>query len=264
MRLQLLLIQPAGLDRLSLASAVITAFILLLPVVAGSRPSRNPERWAPFVIGLILVLVTPRSVFHTAYIYPRLGVFLVPLWLIAWDPPGGRVNRIDTIGMLVILVWLAMNVGRFAAFARDTQAFDKILKRMEHGQTAASLVVNSGSSLFGAPVNMHIPAWYQAKKAGIVDFNFADAYAPVVRYKANRGPRLTERIVWAPLELDWAEHGGYRYRYFVVKAPVNLSYHLFAGQPEPIILVARYNDWWLYENRRAARPQVAAMDTNEH
>jgi hypothetical protein len=248
-RLKLLLVQPAGFDQQSMVATLVTVAILLVPVIAGSKPSRDLARWAPFGMGLLLFVVWPRSAFHTAFMFPRLGVFIAPLWLVAWDPPSARHSKLDTLAMIVVLVWLMANVGRFAAFAREIESFDRVLDRMEPGQRAAGLVFDRGTRLFGGPVHMHMPAWYQAKKHGIVDFNFADAYAPVVRFKPSRGPRLTERVGWYPWEMDWAKHGGSQYRYFVVKAPIDVSEDLFGRQRDGLSLITREGDWWLYERR---------------
>src|SRR5690606_12899815 len=116
-------------------------------------------------------------VFAAAYFYQRLGLFLVPLWLLCWDPPAEQNRRPDWLAIPVVALWLFMNVGRFAAFSRETESFDAILDSMEPGRRVASLLVDKGSPLFALPVYMHFPARYQADKAGIVDFNFADFYS---------------------------------------------------------------------------------------
>ena len=105
-RLYLLVTQPSGLDAFSpLITPLVTGAVLLLPLLAGARPSRRPERWLPFVLGLLAFMIAPHYVFSAAYFYQRLGVFLVPLWLLGWDPPHADTRRADWVAMLVVVIW---------------------------------------------------------------------------------------------------------------------------------------------------------------
>ncbi len=251
-----LLVQPAGHDRPSLVTPLITGAVLLLPWLAGCSFSRRPERWLPFLLGLAIFMVAPRYVFSTAYFFQRLGMFLVPLWLMTWDPPRGAARRLDWLAIGVVLLWSFTMIGRFAAFARETESFRDVVARVPPFCRVASLINGNASPYFAPPIYMHLPAWYAATGHGIVDFNFADFISQMVRYRQDAGPRLTEELAWDPAELDWRRHGGERYDYFIVKSSVDVSEPIFKDQRGAVELVARSGWWWLYRNvRRGAPPQ---------
>jgi len=258
-RLLALAIQPAGRDSFAaLPCALITGSIALMPLLMGSRFSRRPARWLPFVLGLLVFLAAPHYVLSTAFFYQRLGVFLVPLWLLIWDAPAAELRRPDWLVMPVVLLWMFMNTGRFAAFARETESFDAVVAAIEPGRRVASMVFDNRSPLFALPVYLHFPAWYQAKKAGIVDFNFADFYSQMARYKADAGPRITEQPTWYPTLFDWQANGGASYHYFIVKADFDVSNHIFKDKRGSVELVGRSGWWWLYRNNEKLAAEAAA------
>jgi hypothetical protein len=254
-RLLELLKQPGGQDWVSLVICLpLFAAIALLPWLMGSALSRRPQRWLPFLLGLAVFLTAPDFVFSTAFFYQRLGIFLVPLYLLLWDPPAQSVRRPDWLALPLVVLWMFLNTGRFAGFARETESFDSVLTQMEPGRRVAAMVYGKTSPLFALPVYMHFPSWYQAKRGGIVDFNFADFYAQMARYKANAGARINETVSWYPEMFDWDAHGGAKYDYFLVKANGDISNEIFKQKRDAVELVARSEWWWLYRNKeRSAR-----------
>lgn len=243
-----LLLQPAGHEAPTLITLLVTVTILALPLLAGSTFSRRPERWLPFALGLLVFMASPRYVLATAYFFQRLGIFLVPLWLMAWDPPTRVARRVDWAAPVIVLLWSFTNIGRFAAFARETETFREVLAAAEPGRTVASMVYDRSSPFFAGPVYLHFPLWYQATQRGIVDFNFGDFYSMMVRYKSSAGPRMTDLLGWYPTEFSWEANGGARYDYFVVKSPVDVSNAIFKEKRGAVDLVARSGWWWLYRN----------------
>lgn len=253
-RLPQLLMQPAGQGTWSFFIGVlVTGAIVLMPWLMGSSLNRHPHRWLPFVLALATFLAAPHYIFSTAFFYQRLGVFLVPLWLLMWDAPKAGTRRPDWLVMPVIVLWMALNSGRLAAFANEAESFDRILERMEPGHRVAGMAYQMRSALFSAPVYMHFPSWYQAKRGGIVDYNFADNYSMMARYKANAGPRIDEVVSWYPSMFDWDKHGGANYHYFLVKANEDLSAVIFKKKRDSVELVAREDWWWLYRNKEQTR-----------
>jgi hypothetical protein len=250
-RLLNLLTQPAGREDLAGGSAlvvlVVTAAVLLLPWLSGARFSRRPERWLPFALGLLVFLVAPHYVLSTAYFYQRLGLFLVPLWLMAWDAPQ-RGRLVERLAMPVVVLWVVTSIGRFAAFARETESFTALMNEMEPGRRVAAMVYDHGTPLFRLPVYLHFPAWYQAARGGIVDFNFADFYSSMARYRSDAGPRINENLSWYPDAFRWDVDGGTSYDYFVVKSNVDVSAAIFKDRLSSVELIARSGWWWLYRN----------------
>jgi hypothetical protein len=58
-----------------------------------------------------------------------------------------------------------------------------------------------------------------------------------------------------PSRVNWQQHEGHQYRYFVVHSPVERGAKLFADSEPPVVLRARDGDWWLYENTaESSRP----------
>jgi hypothetical protein len=253
-RLSQLLTQPAGQDSLSplWICLLMTGSVLLLPWLMGSRFSRQPQRWLPFLLGLTVFMTAPHYVFSAAYFYQRLGIFLVPLWLLMWDAPAAATRRPDWLVMPLIVLWMLLNTGRFAAFARETESFDRMFERMEPGRRVSAMVYDKASPLFALPVYMHFPAWYQARRGGIADFNFADFYSQMARYRPDVGPRSDERVSWNATAFDWDANGGAKYDYFIVKANVDISNQIFKQRRGSVELVTRSGWWWLYRNKAKA------------
>jgi hypothetical protein len=250
-RLLNLLTQPAGREDLSGSAAlivlVVTATVLLLPWLSGASFSRRPERWLPFSLGLLVFLGAPHYVFSTAYFYQRLGLFLVPLWLMAWDPPQRR-RLIERVAIPLVVLWVMANIGRFSAFARETESFTALMNEMEPGRRVAAMVYDARTPLFGLPIYLNFTAWYQAARGGIVDFNFADFYSSMARYRADAGPRIGENLAWYPEAFRWEADGGASYDYFVVKSNADVSGAIFKDKLPRVELVARSGWWWLYRN----------------
>jgi hypothetical protein len=248
-RLLLLFAEPAGIEYFSvLAALAVVAAIGIGPRLVGARFGTKPERWAPFAVGLLLFLITPQSAFNTGFLYERLGVFLVPLWLLAWEPAPVSGRRFEWVVMPLVMVWVLMNAGRFADFTRETRSFDVVVANMQPGRRVASMVYDAWNPSFGMPVYLHFPSWYQATRAGIVDFNFAYFHPQWVRYRDRAASRVGEQLAWNPLLFDWEAHGGANYDYFIVKSQADISAGIFKDKLGAVRLIAHSGPWWLYEN----------------
>jgi hypothetical protein len=255
-RLTQLLAQPAGREDLFVGTPMIllvSGAVLLLPWLAGARFSRDPKRWLPFALGLLTFLLAPHYVFSAAYFYQRLGVFLVPLWLMSWEVPRST-RRFDWLTMTVVVFWVVTNSSRFVAFARETESFRNVVAVMESGRRTAGMVFDNSSPRFALPVYLHFPAWYQATRGGVVDFNFAEFYPQIVRYRSDAGPRISETVAWYPTEFQWDANGGDRYDYFLIKASVDVSNHVFKDRRRSVELVMQSGWWWLYRNVEVRHP----------
>ncbi len=252
-RFAALVMQPAGMDRLTTVSIVVTAAVVLLPFLSGARFSRHPERWIPLVLGMLVFLLAPSYAFNTGFLYERLGIFLVPLWLMAWDRPTGSLRPVSAVAMAVVILWILANIARFAAFARETQHFNKAIAGLERGARIASMPFDPTTALFAAPIYLHFSAWYQATRAGIVDFNFADFHPQMVRYRSPQGGRINEVMAWYPVTFEWSRDGGPSYDYFIVKANADVARKLFKEKVAAVMLTNRSGWWWVYKNTERLR-----------
>jgi hypothetical protein len=252
-----LLVQPAGQDRISLVTLLVTVAVVMLPALAGSTFSRKPERWLPGALMLLAFVLMPHYVMSTAYVFQRLGLFLVPLWLMAWDPPGALRRRVEGLAIAAVLLVSFTNIGRFVGFARETESFRDVLAAVPPRHTIASMVYDPYSEFFTLPVYLHFPVWYQANASGIVDFNFANFFSQMVRYRRHASG-MTDDLTWTPTEFDWKTNGGERYDYFIVKSSSDVSPDIFKEQRDSVELVTRSGWWWLYRNLHRAAPAQGA------
>jgi hypothetical protein len=173
----------------------------------------------------------------------------------AWDAPQ-HTRPLARLAIPIVLLWSVMSIGRFAAFARETESFTTVLRAMEPNGRAAAFIYDNSSPLFALPVYLHFGAWYQATRGGIVDFNFADFYSSMVRYRPDAGPRINETLAWYPTLFRWEADGGASYDYFVLKSSVDVSEAVFKEHLTSVQLVAHDGWWWLYRNleRPSERP----------
>ena len=250
-RLAYLISQPSGFDHVSYLAVVITAAIVLLPLLCGSRFTSKPARWLPLVAVIATYFAMPSYAFLSGFLYERLGVFLVPMWLLVFDRPTGPRPRFEWVAMALVVAWVASNTWRFAAFAGETRHFSEVLRHMEGGRRVAGLMISDASPIFATPVYLHFANWYQAERRGLVDFNFAD-FQMVVRRRGADRPRVTELQAVRPLVFDWQSNGGSTYDYFLVRAPADFSDRLFKEHAAEVEFVGRAGMWWLYRKRDSA------------
>lgn len=254
-RLYLLLLQSSGLDVFSPFFTVpAMVALVLLPVLCGSTFSRRTERWLPFVAAFVVFMVMPGYMLNASYLYHRLGIFLTPLWLMAWDAPRQPVQirpgqLIQLFALPLVFIFIGINVARFTAFARETRSFDVVIASAEPNRRVASLVYEPASPLFGPPMYLRYASWYASTYRGIVDFNSADLYWHPVRYRPGAGARMTDSVAWEPASFSWQDHGGALYDYFIVRVSGNdMSAVIFKEKRAAVQLVAHADDWWLYRN----------------
>lgn len=252
-RLVTLFAQISGFDGVAFGvGLVVVAAFVLLPVVFRYRLSSRPERWLLLLVGLIVYLSFPYYMQSTAYLYQRLGVFLIPLWLMAWDPPQRRSVWLAPVAMAVVGLWLTVNTNRFVAFAAESRSFDSVLERAEPGHRMAGMLDCNASRSFGYPVYLHFHAWYQATAGGIADNSFAMTFPSLVRYRDLNAPRVGDELAWRPGEFQWERDGGPSYDYFIVCAGADVSAALFKDHLASVQLVAHERQWWLYRNLERA------------
>jgi hypothetical protein len=250
-RLGYLISQPAGADAVSYLAVAITAAIVVLPLLCGSRFTSSPARWLPLAAVVATYFAMPSFAFLSGFLYERLGLFFVPMWLLVFDRPVGPRPRFEWIAILLVLTWVGSNTWRFAAFAAETRQFSEVLRHMEEGRRVAGLMISSRSSYFATPVYMHFANWYQAERRGVVDFNFAD-FQMVVQRRATDRPRVNEGRAAIPVLFDWQLNGGSTYDYFLVRAPADFGNVIFKEHAAEVELVGTAGMWWLYRNHAAA------------
>lgn len=249
-KLVVLFTQFAGLDGQAFGvSLIVVGFIALLPMLAGYRLSSKPERWLPMLVGSVVYLAFPSYVQNTAFLFHRLAVFLIPLWLLMWEPPQ-QIRPVFFLGLVAMLgIWLSVNLNRFAEFAKETASFAAVISKADPERHMAGMMVCNSTKHFANPVYLHFAAWYQAESRGIADMSFAITHPSLVRYRDMRAPRIGEYISWRPLDFNWERDGGQHYDYFILCAPADLSSLVFKEHRSSVELVASEGPWWLYKRR---------------
>lgn len=253
LKLAVLFNQLAGLDGMFFGvNLLVAATLALLPLLAGYRISSKPERWLPLLVGLIVYFSFPGEAANTSFIYHRVAVYLVPLWLLLWDRPA----QLRPVWLLLIIgaigIWIGVNAGRFSAFARDSMAFSSVLAKASPGKTMASLPLCKWTPHFAYPVYFHFASWYQAVRGGIADRSFAGSYPNLVRYRDPNARRVGQYISLRPIDFDWTQDGGARYDYFLVCATTDVTAPLFKRHANDVELIARNGAWWLYQRRNGS------------
>ena len=142
---------------------------------------------------------------------------------------------------------------RFSAFNLETRGFDGLMAEMEPGKRTLYIMVDKNSSQFTAPVLLHVPSWYQAKRHGIVDYNFGMFYGTMVVFKPDKRPPDTGMLSWVPDSFQWQEYRGSDFDYFVVRSRADISAEIFKDRRSSVELIRKEDTWRLYRNIDAGR-----------
>jgi hypothetical protein len=225
----------------------ILALLVLAPLVAGYRPSRDHRRWVPVVVTLGISLLAPFKAMGTAFLYPRFAVFLLPLYLFALDRSSAeRSVWRESLLPTTAVAWLLMVGVALAHFDSRASGFAHVVDAIPSGQRVLYGDLLRTREGIPAPIFMHFGAWYQVERGGFVDYSFAQLFPQLFRYRPERAPAFTEEFPWEPERFEWGKHAGDRYDYFVFRAADDPSAAIFDGAARPPALTFRTGDWWLY------------------
>jgi len=225
---------------------------LLLPWALGARLAAWPRR-LPFLFYVLWMLLAPDYLFRNSFTYNRFNMAGLPLYLLALEAAPGLVlgtlrRRLSSVLVVVLpLSLLLVQVARTVAFQRyEVRGFDKILAKMAPGKRALTFAELPHSRYFDAPVFVHFPAWYQATKAGLVDYSFSNFVVVPVRYKPGVPLISGRRFSQAPREVKRKLLLDKEYDYFVMRAPEDRRRPVFGEDACLVELAGSANQWWLY------------------
>lgn len=240
--------QSVGKEVWSVGALLLFFGVTLVPVLAGCRPTRQAARYLPFVGALVLFFGLPFYAGGTGFFHTRMGVFLLPCWLLVWERQERARPYLSAAVCVTLLASSAANSLTYSGFANETRTFRTVLDMATPGERLGMIPVDRSSLWFGTPVYWHFGAWYQALKGGVVDFGHGDGYGFLMRYRQPLQPAISDAVGYDPRLFDWETHGGDRYRYFLVASWDDVSQPLFKEHREKLRLVGRDGKWWLYEN----------------
>ena len=173
-----------------------------------------------------------------------------------------NVNRPQwrAIVLFLLIGWMILMIARTREYDLQAKGIDEVLSRMEPKNRALSLIFDSTPETNIAPVFLHFPSWYSAKKQGVVDVSFALFHPELVAYKESAIPSVGIGYEWDPQTFNWRGWGADKYRYFVVHAPFDFGASLAYGSPCQIYFVTRSENWWLYERDSKCNPTLRLPD----
>lgn len=251
---------PTGIDLFIPTASFVMGFLFFaLPGILGYSLTRKPERWLAIACMLVIFFAFPSGGMDSVFLYIRYGVFLMPVWLLAWQKPINGALRFTWVPLLVIVAVGTFNVIRFDAFDDDTVYFKSIAAQIPPRTRVLSMGHEYMNGKFQGPVLLQFGAYHQAFKDGISDFNFGFYFNQLVRYKLERLPTYNQDIQIRPMLEDWESYSGDDYDYFLVYDPQDISHVLFRGHEDDVELVAQTGRWWLFKNTSRAG-QIAMTD----
>lgn len=247
-------------DPLYLLSAFAYALFYLSPLLLGCRFRPTLRRAIPFGTVVLIGLAVPHTAMTTAFLYERFALFLLPFWVLLFEPGDGRApagegwRRFALAAVPAIcLTATGWRVWTFHQFERESHDFQAILEAMPPQQRVLSMVFDQRSPAADNPHSyLHYPAWYQAEKRGFVDSNFAQWLPQIVRFRAGQAT-VQSPFEWKPYRFEWARHHGERFDYIVLRNPKRL-FPRFAGLPCEIELVRTAGPWALYRRLPGSCP----------
>lgn len=231
--------------------------LFCVPWISGGTPSRRLADWIPFTFVSIILLLLPSLVFGNYFTYQRFGLFAYPLYLMAFSVPASLRGRGDDsfvrkhalhVAVIAAIIMHAESWQRAIKFESDTQSFESILSMMAPNKRALGLILDRQSDHYQiAPVYLHYVAWYPALRGGAADFSFASFIPQILRYTSDTQPNWGRGSDWTPGLFHWRAYHAWEYDYFLVRSSVDFTKRFFKRADCPVRLVARIDDWWLYE-----------------
>lgn len=240
-----------------LLPAAAAIALLCIPWLLGLRIDwQRRASWIPFATLFAILTLGPSATTDASALYQRFALFLFPTY--AWmftrrkTVPAARRSTAGALplALLILACWLILSLHtvRTLRFAKESADIDAILGNLEPRQRALGLVFDPASNAdHRTSVYLHYPAWYQAEKQGLVDFNFAWYPPQVVRFRVDRLPAVAPGFAWRPDSFDWVKHRGDDYRYFIIRHSKKVPEGLFKGAACPPRLVAAQGNWMAFE-----------------
>lgn len=265
----------ANVQGISALLPLVTVTVMLAaPWLLGLRIDwQHRSSWLPFAIVLAIMLLIPSYALSTQFLYQRFAIFLLPAyaWMFTRQHAGGRhihnpagAGLVLPLLILLCLAMLSLHSVRAWRFGQETADIDSLITAVDPQQRALSLVFDRDSVADNnIKVYSNYPAWYQATRHGLIDFNFAWFPPQIARYRPEHLPDVLPGFESEPESFDWQQHGGENYRYFFVRPSPDMPADLFRDAPcAPQLLLAR-GSWMVYErvsceSQQQAKPVVQA------
>jgi hypothetical protein len=204
---------------------------------------------------IFLYFTLPMQINNWWYVYPReltvacfLALGLVP------DLPRAIFPRVALAALLgVAAVPMARLVARnYAVFDAATRDFDEITRDLPQAPRLLYLVFDHTGSTRTVSPFIHLPAYVQAEKGGMLSYHFAIYGASPLAYRPREGresivpPPTPPRWEATPEAFDVLERGRFFDWFLVRKA--DPPDDCFEADPT-IVLDRHVGTWWLYRRQ---------------
>lgn len=248
-----------SLFSLPLTELLFLAGLLLYvaPFKMGYKISSDFKKWGPFALYCLMMFLGPFYIFGNAFTYTRFAFIGLPFFFFmlerdtSSEPPKKWLSNAAFCFILSLPVF-SLSYSSYNAWNYDNESkqFSEIMDHIPEEKRLLNFIYNASSKYLPEyyPIYIHFGSWYQAEKKGVSDFNFAEFYPQVMRYKTEANPAITERFLRTPEAFNWETFEGENYDYFLVKHDTNKASDLF---PEgKVLLVKNTADWWLYKREK--------------
>lgn len=248
------------------ALSVIGFLLLISPFLIKSEINRkNVFCMIPFGALVLIWALVPSTAMKTAYLFERFSLFFLPFWAFIFVQPkyntadGAHTRSMAAIWRLIMPVLsifaLAIHAYCHFEFKKESANFEEILAAMEAKQRGLMLIYDKSSDVYpGINSYLHYPAWYQAEKQGLVDFNFAVFFSQIIRFKYSHIPTSILRYGYSPELFDWDKNQGWQYRYFIVRSDKQAIDNIIKKPNCLPTLTKLSGQWALYENDKCYEP----------
>jgi len=245
-----------GISSADHAASCIGVGLLVLLALGFARPRRQLEMWAPLLLVLAGFCLFPRMQNGFGPLHPRFAAFLVPALLLAFEPRSNlRWAQLPKLAYLLCASWFLAFTVRLQQFAEETNAITAFISEMPAGLRLRPVVFERDSAAFaGAPLHLHLSAYYAALKGGFQGYSFAMYPTSIVVYTESAPRGMFGGAEWQPERFSGRDELS-RYDLFWVKSSTDRSRELFGDRQHEVTLVFRQQGFWGY--RRRATPTAA-------
>ncbi|MFV2056479.1 MAG: hypothetical protein ACC707_08415 [Thiohalomonadales bacterium] len=226
---------------------IVGIMMVVLPFIIGGRLTRLKWKWAPVIILLLIFFFVPMLMSGVLFVYERVVILLYIFYLLLFEFKTPLNFLKSSFAALFALALMVMVLMKFIAFDQENAGFKDLINAMPVGKRVLFMVFKTRSSEFAYhPIYLNFPAWYQVEKGGVVDFNFANLYPVVVRFRDDKKPKFT--LATLPKYFDWNKHDGDMYDYILIRSEHDVQQALFRENAYKVRLEKRVGLWWLYKN----------------
>ena len=194
--------------------------LLTVPFVLGYRFHSSWTRRLPLALGLLVFFTFPGDFLSIDFLYRRLAVFTLPLFLFALqDSPGRQAqSRIqELVPLTLAVIWLSVLNVNFYAFGKEAGQFQPLIQKIPLHKTVLNLALDYESPFVPGPVFAGFAKWYQVERGGRMDPSFAGVFNSRFQYRSEVNPDLSTLFKSIRGETDWSALAA-SYEYFIVRA----------------------------------------------